>query len=260
MNTPDAPRLLTDAEIGRLDTLLESIDPDDSMTVEELDGFFAALACCPERVQMDEYLPVVLGLAGGRATPQTAEVAELQRLLEVHWLAVVGQLHEASGFAPVLSYDEEGVAQGNAWAIGFLRGMAMRPDAWSALEDDDEAADILDPMMRLAEEVEAEADEAADGDPAGAAGGPDPAGPDLAGSAPAGPDLAGPIPAEERGALIEAMFDSVMDINEFFREQRRRNLSPPTLRRDAAKVGRNDPCPCGSGKKYKQCCGAGQGG
>ena len=26
--------------------------------------------------------------------------------------------------------------------------------------------------------------------------------------------------------------------------------------RDEAKVGRNDPCPCGSGKKYKKCCGA----
>ena len=26
--------------------------------------------------------------------------------------------------------------------------------------------------------------------------------------------------------------------------------------RDAPKVGRNDPCPCGSGKKYKKCCGA----
>ena len=28
-----------------------------------------------------------------------------------------------------------------------------------------------------------------------------------------------------------------------------------TVRRDQPKVGRNDPCPCGSGKKYKQCCG-----
>lgn len=25
--------------------------------------------------------------------------------------------------------------------------------------------------------------------------------------------------------------------------------------REGAKVGRNDPCPCGSGKKYKKCCG-----
>jgi len=28
------------------------------------------------------------------------------------------------------------------------------------------------------------------------------------------------------------------------------------LKREAPKVGRNDPCPCGSGKKYKKCCGA----
>ena len=28
-----------------------------------------------------------------------------------------------------------------------------------------------------------------------------------------------------------------------------------TVRRTMPKVGRNDPCPCGSGKKYKQCCG-----
>ena len=29
---------------------------------------------------------------------------------------------------------------------------------------------------------------------------------------------------------------------------------PPPKRRDAPKIGRNDPCPCGSGKKYKKCC------
>ena len=31
---------------------------------------------------------------------------------------------------------------------------------------------------------------------------------------------------------------------------------PETVRRDQPKVGRNDPCVCGSGKKYKKCCGA----
>ena len=31
---------------------------------------------------------------------------------------------------------------------------------------------------------------------------------------------------------------------------------PKTVRRDEPKVGRNDPCPCGSGKKYKKCHGA----
>jgi SEC-C motif-containing protein len=31
--------------------------------------------------------------------------------------------------------------------------------------------------------------------------------------------------------------------------------APETVRHAAPKVGRNDPCPCGSGKKYKKCCG-----
>ena len=33
-------------------------------------------------------------------------------------------------------------------------------------------------------------------------------------------------------------------------------LRPDAYRRQEPKVGRNDPCPCGSGKKYKKCCGA----
>ena len=34
------------------------------------------------------------------------------------------------------------------------------------------------------------------------------------------------------------------------------DTSPQPVRREAPKIGRNDPCPCGSGKKYKKCCGA----
>ena len=30
---------------------------------------------------------------------------------------------------------------------------------------------------------------------------------------------------------------------------------PAAAKKSAVKVGRNDPCPCGSGKKYKNCCG-----
>jgi preprotein translocase subunit SecA len=35
------------------------------------------------------------------------------------------------------------------------------------------------------------------------------------------------------------------------------STSPTTIKRSSDKVGRNDPCPCGSGKKYKKCCGQG---
>ena len=33
-------------------------------------------------------------------------------------------------------------------------------------------------------------------------------------------------------------------------------MKPKQARRETPKVGRNEPCPCGSGKKYKKCCGA----
>ena len=32
-------------------------------------------------------------------------------------------------------------------------------------------------------------------------------------------------------------------------------VKPRPFKRVTAKVGRNDPCPCGSGKKHKKCCG-----
>lgn len=33
-----------------------------------------------------------------------------------------------------------------------------------------------------------------------------------------------------------------------------RKMNPPTIKFEGPKVGRNDPCPCGSEKKFKKCC------
>jgi preprotein translocase subunit SecA len=77
---------------------------------------------------------------------------------------------------------------------------------------------------------------------------------------PAGPDGNGNRPP--RGVTT-----SVDDLEEAFQRRKRRELEQarmagagdrqPVQRvvRTSAKVGRNDPCPCGSGKKYKKCCG-----
>ncbi len=51
------------------------------------------------------------------------------------------------------------------------------------------------------------------------------------------------------------------ELAEFRREQGRwmcvgGQMDPKGPPRQVVKVGRNDPCPCGSGKKYKKCCGA----
>lgn len=47
--------------------------------------------------------------------------------------------------------------------------------------------------------------------------------------------------------------------NDIFDEETQKKLykeqkSSTTYKREGAKIGRNDPCPCGSGKKYKNCC------
>ena len=44
--------------------------------------------------------------------------------------------------------------------------------------------------------------------------------------------------------------------NEIFSLYEQKNISPrPNQAAKKAKIGRNDPCPCGSGLKYKKCCG-----
>jgi preprotein translocase subunit SecA len=65
-----------------------------------------------------------------------------------------------------------------------------------------------------------------------------------------------------------ALVTSVDEVEEAFQRRKRRELEQAMMAgagdlqpvqqvvRNAAKIGRNDPCPCGSGKKYKKCCGA----
>jgi uncharacterized protein len=67
-----------------------------------------------------------------------------------------------------------------------------------------------------------------------------------------------PASAELRDKLIAGVMVGVPAIYRYFAEDRkseaRRLASAKTFRRDAPKVGRNDPCPCGPGRKFKHCC------
>ena len=67
------------------------------------------------------------------------------------------------------------------------------------------------------------------------------------------------ISAEEREKLIVGSAAAVTGIYRYFEAQRLVEGQPfddaTTFRRTVPKIGRNDPCPCGSGKKFKQCCG-----
>jgi hypothetical protein len=66
------------------------------------------------------------------------------------------------------------------------------------------------------------------------------------------------VEASPRGDLLGRMKDRYPPIDDIARATSwwAQFAKPACNRRAAAKVGRNQPCPCGSGKKYKKCCGA----
>jgi uncharacterized protein len=243
---------LSDPEIAALDTRLAEIDPEHSMAVEEFDGFCAALACCPEPIARDEWLPLVLGESDRARSALRAQGQDerLIRLIDRHRESVVADLTAGEGFAPVLSQDEDGKTWGHAWAIGFARGMALRPDAWDELDADEDLEDALDPLMRLVAEAQGGVQDA---DLAHDDGVSEVSEPEAAFS---GDEDWPPIAEDERASVIHDMLDGVQDVFAFFSEARRKAFSPKAVRRDPLmQAGRNDPCPCGSGRKFKRCHG-----
>jgi len=224
---------LDEDDFARLDDMLAALANDEAMVLEELDGYLAALACAPEPVAPADYLPVAMGLRAGRdgAPGPVAADDPLSLMVRRHARDVQRAL-DAQQFAPVLAYDERGQPDGSAWAVGFLRAVEAAPESWDAMLGEQEFGDALDSFEALASTLDEN-----------------------------GPDAPARLMRREREALIERMMSDVADIHEFFRPYRQSRTTPQalrvrTMRRAAPKVGRNDPCPCGSGRKYKACCGA----
>jgi uncharacterized protein len=226
--TPNEP--LTDAELDRLGDFLKSCNGGRSMNVEQLDGFFAALIAGPEVVMPSEYYREVFG---GEMS-ETCEFGSLDEANEIlglmmrHWNTVARTLFKDEVYLPLLLEDENGMAHGNDWARGFMRGMHMRHDGWAELVNDEEHGGCLLPMMMLCHEHDEN--------------------PEMR------PE---PISPEKREEVIVHMTAGLVQAYQYFRERRQvsggvRTSSP---RRTTPKVGRNEMCPCGSGKKYKKCCG-----
>ena len=240
MNTRESARPLREDELASLDELLAAADPQDSMMIEEFDGFCAGLTCSPEAVSTESCLPMILG-----APPETvrerlgdARYEQLIDLIGQHRRAVARRLYEGQTWSAVIGTDEEGRALGDAWAVGFLRALSLNPDAWAAADDDEVCVEALELIYRFAHEAGAERDSDDD---------PDTAGDD---------EAVEPIADEEREELVDHMLDGVHEIFTRLTPAREQALKPAPIRREAGSAGRNDPCPCGSGRKYKHCHGA----
>ena len=216
------------SRLRRLDGALADLPLEEPMLLTELDGFLTGVLLCPESIASAEWMTVVWG-------PDDADVPPFDDPLDVRWFAdaVTARLGEiARDLArgkpqPIFDVDERtGDILWEEWIAGFEDAMALRPDAWAALIDGDDR-DAAEAFSSLSLLIAVARDESA-------------------------------LDSIEINALQDRAPADLIDIVlRLHAAQKRRGAAPPTAPGDArpTKVGRNDPCRCGSGKKSKRCCG-----
>lgn len=221
---------LTDAELDHLSEMLGRIGNDRVMNLEQLDGFLSALICGPELVPPSKYLPMIWG--DRTVFEDTSSAQEFLSLVMRHWNSIAATLNLGEVYLPLLLEDESGIAHGNDWASGFMRGMEFGKDDWALLLDDEDHGGSLVAIFALANENN-----------------PDPK----------MRPYKDPISTDLRETLIAGAAAATTQIYRYFKAQRFLSNdmlgNMPDFLRTMPKIGRNDPCPCGSGKKFKQCCG-----
>lgn len=235
MNAPQYVPL-SDEELEQLEELLVSDDvPADCMNLEMLDGYLAAIVTSPLPIPMESWLPAVwtadegeVGFGSG-ATLQKAIELVLRYYNEL--VLTIGDEEgdeegEAEGWQP-FCYAQGGdddPAIGEEWGTGFEQGFEMWPSEWPDKVGDTTIAEaLLETILGPEEEVAVPADVEA--------------------------QLAA---LEEKGIAVQHLFQAWRALG---------LPAPEPLAVGAATAatggpGRNEACPCGSGKKYKKCCGA----
>lgn len=215
-----------DSDLDRLEQYLNALERADStMPLDMIQGMLAAVASAPEPIPAEKWLPEALGESHRFASD--AEEKEITGLLARLAEETARQLNEGEGFDFIL-YGPEGEDEDLAlWAEGYLIGVDLSEPPWDERADQDDLDNMLFPFLALTGEAKNMALEAGE---------------------------EWMSEAEEKKMLAEireGLANHLVDVRQFWFDK----SIPPTVKREGPKVGRNDPCPCGSGKKYKNCHG-----
>ncbi len=219
---------LSDKEFQELDKfLLSDRSPDDAMTMDSLHGYLTAIAIGPEEIPMSEWLPAVWG--ENKEAPHFKNEKEFERIVNliVRFMNEIVITFEVAPkeYEPLFcetEYQGKTLIDGEAWAWGFWEGMQLRQEAWQPIWDSN-LAPLMRPLYLLGAD-EIEEDELALVDT--------------------------PVLCHKLSVEIES---NIPEIHRFWAPRRKSAVAP--IKREEPKVGRNDDCPCGSGKKFKKCCG-----
>jgi uncharacterized protein len=226
MTRQDSP--LSSTELDQLEQLLVSdVFHEEAMPLDMLQGLICAVASAPDLIPPSSWLTVALGDNPVYESAQQAQ--EVLDLVMRFYNQAMLDLDAGAGITLYVFPDDDGEDDLALWCEGYLEGVVLSEVDWEEHGDPEVVEELLFPFMLLSGRMRQAAEEAGD-----------------------------TVPSldEERGMKREASAtfgDSVMAVYSYWLDKR---ISHAPIRRGGPKVGRNDPCPCGSGKKYKSCHGS----
>jgi uncharacterized protein len=232
---------LNDAELDELAALLDATpEPLQPLDLPMLDGYLAGVLVQPRVLTRDEWLAPVFDF-GLRALPADADAAWQARtvaLIERRRDALNAGISEDGFFDPVVvdvdqlppASEYEAVQSPISrallpWVAGFQWAQECFPELEASADDAVGAA-----LARLYRHLPPRDDD------------------DRALLA----TLEAGQPLSDLDAAIDDLVAATVELWDLTAERR---FAVATIRRDGPKVGRNDPCPCGSGRKFKACHG-----
>ena len=229
-------KALSEKEMAELDHfLLSENTSDEVMQLDTLDGYLTAIVTGPTTLKPSLWLPGVWGpTANDEPTFETMDQAQhILDLIIRHLNGIVSSLqadpdvHEPVFDNVVYQDDPREYTDAEMWAHGFMSGIALCRKDWQPLFDDPHGAEALRPIYLLgSDDVSEEETKLTES-------------------------------AEQREELARLIPAAVAWIYRYWQPYRHtvvERMVATTIQRDQPKIGRNDPCPCGSGKKFKKCC------
>lgn len=193
-----------------------------TMRCDEVQAFMMALLSGPDTLTPNDWLPEILG---EESLFEAKERTEIERLVLALAADLRMKLNEK--MLPDLWVYEDGAGQPdfNTWCNAYLYALDVVPTDWFEALNQEEFEDLFYPIMALGGIYDEE-----DGE-----------------------DSINLYLTEKELTELESELPHVLlDIYWYWQAVINK---PQTFRRSGQKVGRNDPCPCGSGKKAKSCCG-----
>lgn len=230
MNVPFAP--LTDEEFNELDQfLLHGVDSDEVMMIDAVDGFLHAIAIGPTTLHPKQWLPKIWGTK--EMMPPMDSIDQMNHVLGLvmrHFNSIIAGLEaDPREIAPcwgTFPYRGKEYDDAEGWTYGFVEGMRLSWNDWQPMLKTPEGQAWFRPIGLL---------------------GDDDFGPDQ--------DELTKTPAR-RAKLAAQIPEAVLAMHAFWLPLRIAVYQREVAKAMQPKVPRNDPCPCGSGKKFKKCCGA----